>query len=112
MAKDLEMVVNLPISDANVGIIEIVARANGWSETAEFFIGAVDENGGQIPSTVTAQYFICNLMLKAYISNYISEKISSSFDWYYGKSQAVTKALVMTQLNTELTITSEITDRE
>lgn len=108
MAKNLELQLNLPISDANEALIALVATANGWD--ADRLLGTPDEFGNPT-EPISANEYVCQFMLKKEVIDYIAGKVSSAFDWYYGASQGAMKQQVMAALGEELQVTAEIKDR-
>ena len=107
MAKDLELSLKLPISDANEGLLPLIADDEGW--TADALLGSPDEHENPT-APITAVEFLCDL-LKKDLTTYLSGKIAKAITNQYGKSQDALKATVLEQLKEELVVTVEIKER-
>jgi hypothetical protein len=90
MAKELKVV--LPISTQNEGLINIIARKEGWSDD--------QMNPDDTPKTAVQ---VCSSLL----ANFIAGKVSDAFLWYYGESQKATKEEVLALLQSQLVVTFE-----
>jgi len=108
MAKDLELSLQLPISDANVGLIGLIAQDSGWD--AEKLLGAPDINGNPT-APISAEDFVCIHILIAHMEKFFSEKVEMAIANQYGRSQDAMKAAVLEQLKQELVVAVEIKDR-
>jgi len=109
MAKDLELKGTLPISDANEGLLTLIAKKKGWTETR--LLKTPDEKGNPT-EPMTAEEFVCQFLLKKMLEDYFNTEVDETFEWAYGILQSDAKVRVLEQLNEELVVTAEIKNRQ